>query len=811
MIKDLDMPPSRSECASSSEGEPGSVLEDRGHISPVQTDDYIIESEGAISQGSEQCHLDESIQATSDTDLQQGNETPEQKPYALPRCEASPSKGQEDDTVVNIRSSKRPPIMQSLGRFSCIVIIGGTVSVFPLIGFLLYLWTGKDSERNRQSTPNLWRTIALADWTTRTVALCSLLLRTITAAQAAICTSLVAALLIERHRVPLSKIARLSLARDVNSGSLELFQVVLSRGLSFVSFSLEISLLLAVALASVAIQFSSTILLSDLGTVSLTEYSNTTRHNVALSPGKIEALGNWPEDGGVTHSTDYAIFGEVEATEMATSNDNGVSDTGIKQRALLPFNETSRASLRSFRGPTIVMTSRASCVRPSINATLTADKVLVDNEFLMISGHISYEETFKGSNGKQNPECVYDDVLKLPVCLPTIFNCTVFVGRPESSAETLSDWSASACHVPVSALERDHDPPIVGSWNRDMALWDPRASWPWLVMATNVKMTHLEALEKSDTDVILGTPVAYEHWNSYEVVDSTAINITLCMTALNTSLAHVELTSNVDKREPKRTLDPTTNKLDPVEIQSFLDATTIHESAEDRGLLSMTKVEYLESTLAQSGVANGSFAVDGAGVDTIDIGSLLYHNSLAFASNTKEYILFLIDRDTSYSLIACILCNGWGSQLSEEDASLFSRIINTNSRAAVALDTLLLHMVMSWYYRIFPILDVSSEIEVAFSSQHIIPLHWNGLIAIISTVAVHIVGVWIITVLYLVKIRYTRQGNIWHTISQLVSEQTLPILEYSNELRDKDVANLLKGKDQMVKIGRSETGRVQVM
>lgn len=167
--------------------------------------------------------------------------------------------------------------------------------------------------------------------------------------------------------------------------------------------------------------------------------------------------------------------------------------------------------------------------------------------------------------------------------------------------------------------------------------------------------------------------------------------------------------------------------------------------------------------------------------------------------------------NTSFSFMACIMCHGWGTEVSEEEASLFSRIVNTSGRAAVALDTMLMHMTMAWYYRIFPLLDVSSEVEVAFSSQHIIPLHWNGLIVVISTVAVHVVGVWVITVLYLVKIRYTRQGNIWHTISQLMSEQTLPILEYSNELRDKDVANLLKGKDQMVKIGRSENGRVQVM
>lgn len=75
---------------------------------------------------------------------------------------------------------------------------------------------------------------------------------------------------------------------------------------------------------------------------------------------------------------------------------------------------------------------------------------------------------------------------------------------------------------------------------------------------------------------------------------------------------------------------------DPGEIQSFLDATTIHRNAEDRGLLSMTKVEHLESTLTQPAIRNSQFAVDGFGVDTIELGSLLYQNSLIFANKTKE-------------------------------------------------------------------------------------------------------------------------------------------------------------------------------
>ena len=87
-----------------------------------------------------------------------------------------------------------------------------------------------------------------------------------------------------------------------------------------------------------------------------------------------------------------------------------------------------------------------------------------------------------------------------------------------------------------------------------------------------------------------------------------------------------------------------------------------------------------------------------------------------------------------------------------------------------------------------------------------------GLIVVLILATVNLVSVWSITAQYVKYSRYTRAGDFWYSISQLVSEETWPILQQSNNLRDRDVSRALAGDAQLVRMGRSaDTGRVEVM
>ncbi|OTA60349.1 hypothetical protein K449DRAFT_423501 [Hypoxylon sp. EC38] len=112
----------------------------------------------------------------------------------------------------------------------------------------------------------------------------------------------------------------------------------------------------------------------------------------------------------------------------------------------------------------------------------------------------------------------------------------------------------------------------------------------------------------------------------------------------------------------------------------------------------------------------------------------------------------------------------------------------------------------------FLLLDVPADVEVVFSTEERTPSNWNGLIAVLVMVSVYLICVWIITALYVKNVRYTRQGDFWHAVSQLMSELTQSILEQSNESKDNDIEKMLKGHDPLVAINRStSTGRVEVL
>lgn len=79
-------------------------------------------------------------------------------------------------------------------------------------------------------------------------------------------------------------------------------------------------------------------------------------------------------------------------------------------------------------------------------------------------------------------------------------------------------------------------------------------------------------------------------------------------------------------------------------------------------------------------------------------------------------------------------------------------------------------------------------------------------------VAVVLLCVLAIVVLYIRNIRYARQGNFWHAVSQLMCDGTQPVLEQSNELNDSSVTRAVKERNVMVSVGRSTlTGRVEIV
>lgn len=198
---------------------------------------------------------------------------------------------------------------QNLGLEGCAGIIGGFFGILGVFGFLTFLWFGCElpscpflvyhssfaKHTQAGSAPEaanatwVWRQLAIRNWMPQAITLASIVLRVVIGIQAIICTSMVAALLLERLSIPRSQVAHASVMRGINDGPWKLVMLLLSykSKVSHVIWHPEAWLILWVALLSLALQFTSTILLSDMHSFVMTGDSNaTTVNGISAYPGK---------------------------------------------------------------------------------------------------------------------------------------------------------------------------------------------------------------------------------------------------------------------------------------------------------------------------------------------------------------------------------------------------------------------------------------------------------------------------------------------------------------------------------------------
>src|SRR3569833_3390141 len=84
------------------------------------------------------------------------------------------------------------PLRDGLGFAGAVFLFGGSIILLCVLALLLFLWLGEGAS-DGQKTSVLWRWIVLRQFLTQSVTLSSVVLRVVTASQAAVCTSLLAA------------------------------------------------------------------------------------------------------------------------------------------------------------------------------------------------------------------------------------------------------------------------------------------------------------------------------------------------------------------------------------------------------------------------------------------------------------------------------------------------------------------------------------------------------------------------------------------------------------------------------------------
>ncbi|KAI0172681.1 hypothetical protein GGR52DRAFT_417456 [Hypoxylon sp. FL1284] len=716
-----------------------------------------------------------------------------------------------DGEISMIKPDRRLPILQSLGWFGCAVIIGGSILLLPVIGFLLFLWAGGDASAGGQDAPLGWRKIMLSNWAVRSITLSALVLRVITAAQATVCTSLTAALLIERRRMPASKVALLSIFRGVNDGPLRLFKSLFWSKPVAGMFHVETLALVLLTLASLAIQFASTILLSDVTTATLVQLPQQIPSYLGVTTGATDVAQRTDGNALTTAFGPYATFGERETTNAALPDSHGVSDTGLKERAFLPFDRSNRTILRSFEGPTVAITTRVSCIAPTIEAPTFSLFRTGAIGYSGMTGNISYGDTFQRAGLESASPCVVNSTqVGQTVCYATGFSCSIGVGNDMTNAETYNDWPASLCRLPVPVVEIQER--TMGGWHPNQDMWTADSDWPFLTFATNARDEFLTALAENGTDSLsLKEPTTYGEWSSYEMAEGIFMNVTLCTAGVYPALADVRMTASADPREPDAVTSINSTGASTAEkAQDFLGETIEHRSPRERGLLSIDEMRYVESNWSAPPFPGAVNAMTRGDMSEAAFEAFLTDNMLLLWEGPALAALNW-GLSQNLSLDTCSPCSGYTSALADDSGVLFTRVVDSTGRAAPAVDALLFHIASVWYYRVLPLFDRPTTVQAVFSGSFSAPTAWAGLVAVLAVLAVHLLCVWAVAGLYVARVRYTRQGNVWHAVAQLLSPETRPMLDASNEMDDDEVLEKWRGRDAWVSIGRSKTGRVEVM
>ena len=248
------------------------------------------------------------------------------------------------------------PWPQRVGSLGIAILCGDLICAAAALGFLYFLWLG-------DATNHVWQSIVLAGWVTRSIAVASLLIRTATATQTAISTSMIAAVLLQRGVVLLSRFPSVSLQRLHPSGPFGLTWTVLIKQHLWTQIDLSLGLVI-LSLTTLFFQFTSTVLLSAVQLDAVTGLNTSMNLAYGIDSDSLIDTDTFRELFWSKRPTAFPSWAEY--SEPAISID-GIYDTGTSLRALLPVKDTAqREVLKAFDGVATLVDSRVVCVRPQL-------------------------------------------------------------------------------------------------------------------------------------------------------------------------------------------------------------------------------------------------------------------------------------------------------------------------------------------------------------------------------------------------------------------------------------------------------------
>ncbi|KAF7532137.1 hypothetical protein G7054_g8255 [Neopestalotiopsis clavispora] len=655
--------------------------------------------------------------------------------------------------------------LDAVGRLNLCVMLGGAILSSAAIGFIIFLWTDRRPGTDGQTASYTWRTIAVGSWLPQVITISTLALRFSIGAQTAVCTSFVAALTLERRPSPLAKVAALSAFRSLNTSPRALLWEMV--GQQSVSHPLhpEAFLFILLAVANVALQFSSTILFADLQSTSIVGFPNQTEMNVGMKDTDLAFFVVWPRP-----PRDYSLFGELPKNYSADPNPYGVSDTGLKRHAMLPFTK-DRTSLRSYRGSSIVMSSRVACMPPVVSAEVRSvyDPFTTRRSGFM-TGQIMYKDSLERANLGASDHCISN-------------NCSAIVPFSCNIPSQIFDYQPA---VSALCLPQLLEPELATmDWKSEEDPWTSAAVMT-LVFSSNMDDAGWAMMDNQTT--ALPKPRTRGEWQSFDFGLDREINMTFCFNAMNAMSSNVSLATKTSLVEPEMRYG--LNVSDTENVRRFLGADPKVQDLEDRGIL------VVENIIDPSDHVFGALDSDWFPESQVSTSMLEFG---------------LMPAKLNEIIAGCDMCEGDFRGTAKEYARIFLDILTTTNRAAVAIQTVYTMLAQSIHDQMLDYFSFSTTVEVIQTVNSTVPNSYKGLITIMVLVLANDLCILFLTALYVWYSRYTMIGDFWHASSQMVGSTTEKILNKGNLSKDSKIFEGFEGNEYVQLERSAQSGRIEIV
>lgn len=684
----------------------------------------------------------------------------------------------DDNASDHVPPKPKTTVWRRTKRTHHTILILGSIVLLLALTALGLLWKESMIATSGAGPREPWVQVLSENQATTYVTVCSAFIRASMAFQASLATAMFAAIILERIGVPFLQAPLYSILRalDVAPNNLLSTAMFKSRG----PFSWFIYTLVVIeVLLTIASQFLSTILISDFGEGTFANLTNSTVVSTWEGPRNDNTAGQW---WTVPPAAGWTFAEHSEPVEDGPT----FYDTGPTYRAFLPFEEEAqRTMLRRFNGPALVMNQRVACARPTLgNLTFnrTDDRVYLQGQIGIDPE--SYPETEKREQEELSPG-------------PATFKCPLPITTP-SAPDTARTGQSTLC-FPVywPATNISFKDPFVDS--RDPGDLPFEAWRTSHTHETNslmvIDVTSIDAIDdacegpyRNNTECTASGDIWVERNDrSWAIVttetDAEPLRVTACITDLTTLAFGVDIQGDQGRAEPRIPWDSEAERYNTEAIRRQLGASLDPEDVDSRGILKLApRDEWERGEYVNKSVSSANFF------------DMSFQNTIT-SSNPEidPRVKLSTDSHASFDLAHPV------------HVALFQDTLRDTDDPALAVQAVLARIHQMAYYNELPVRNTTDAASTSFSVSAQIPVRWTGLIAATSLITAHFIIMAIVTTLFLCYTSYSLVGSPWQAVSQVVSEDTLHLLERVDGMGNKDVRN--QAKAQSVNMNRVSTLR----